>query len=49
MGEIRPNPQQPRTVFDEDALEELVGSIREVGVLQPIVVAATPATATATS
>lgn len=35
---IRPNPRQPRTVFDEDALEELVGSIREIGVLQPIVV-----------
>ncbi|HEY0215121.1 MAG TPA: ParB/RepB/Spo0J family partition protein [Cellulomonas sp.] len=35
---IRPNPKQPRTVFDEDALDELVGSIREVGVLQPIVV-----------
>jgi ParB family chromosome partitioning protein len=38
VGEIRPNPKQPRTVFDEDALDELVGSIREVGVLQPIVV-----------
>jgi len=35
---IRPNPRQPRTVFEEDALEELVSSIREVGVLQPIVV-----------
>jgi ParB family chromosome partitioning protein len=35
---IRPNPRQPRTVFDEDALDELVGSIREIGVLQPIVV-----------
>lgn len=35
---IRPNPQQPRTVFDEDALAELVGSIQEVGVLQPVVV-----------
>ncbi|MCR6688559.1 ParB/RepB/Spo0J family partition protein [Cellulomonas sp.] len=35
---IRPNPRQPRTVFDEDALEELVGSIREIGVLQPVVV-----------
>jgi ParB family chromosome partitioning protein len=38
VGQIRPNPKQPRTVFDEDALDELVGSIREVGVLQPIVV-----------
>jgi len=38
VGSIRPNPRQPRTVFDEDALEELVGSIREIGVLQPVVV-----------
>jgi ParB family chromosome partitioning protein len=35
---IRPNPSQPRTVFDEDALAELVTSIREVGLLQPVVV-----------
>ena len=35
---IEPNPQQPRQVFDEDALAELVASIREVGVLQPVVV-----------
>lgn len=35
---IRPNPKQPRTVFDEDALDELVGSIQEVGLLQPVVV-----------
>ena len=35
---IRPNPKQPRTLFDEDALAELVESIREVGLLQPIVV-----------
>ena len=35
---IRPNPRQPRTVFQEDALDELIGSIREIGVLQPIVV-----------
>ena len=40
VGSIRPNPRQPRTVFDEDALSELVGSIREIGVLQPIVVRA---------
>ncbi|MBD3780795.1 MAG: ParB/RepB/Spo0J family partition protein [Micrococcales bacterium] len=38
VGAISPNPKQPRTVFDEDALEELVGSIREIGVLQPVVV-----------
>jgi ParB family chromosome partitioning protein len=35
---IRPNPRQPRTVFDEDELAELVHSVREIGVLQPIVV-----------
>lgn len=35
---IRPNPKQPRTVFNEDALAELVESVREVGVLQPVVV-----------
>jgi len=40
VGSIRPNPRQPRTVFDEDALDELVGSIREIGVLQPVVVRA---------
>lgn len=37
-GSIVPNASQPRTVFDEDHLAELVASIREVGVLQPIVV-----------
>ncbi|ACQ82455.1 parB-like partition protein [Beutenbergia cavernae DSM 12333] len=35
---VAPNAQQPRRVFDEDDLEELAGSIREVGVLQPVVV-----------
>ncbi|WP_432523443.1 ParB/RepB/Spo0J family partition protein [Kineococcus sp. SYSU DK006] len=37
---IVPNPRQPRTVFDEDDLAELVHSVREIGVLQPIVVRA---------
>jgi ParB family chromosome partitioning protein len=37
---ITPNPRQPRSVFDEDAMAELVHSIREVGLLQPIVVRA---------
>ena len=36
--DIVPNPVQPRTEFDRDALDELMASIREVGVLQPIVV-----------
>ena len=35
---ITPNPKQPRTVFDEDALNELAASIKEVGVMQPPVV-----------
>ncbi|MET8678351.1 ParB/RepB/Spo0J family partition protein [Streptomyces sp. NPDC004647] len=35
---ITPNPRQPREVFDEDALAELVHSIQEVGLLQPVVV-----------
>ena len=35
---IEPNPQQPRTVFDEEALAELEHSIREFGLLQPVVV-----------
>ncbi len=35
---ISPNPRQPRTVFDEDAMAELVESLREVGLLQPVVV-----------
>jgi ParB family chromosome partitioning protein len=35
---ISPNPRQPRRTFDEDALDELAESIREVGLLQPVVV-----------
>jgi ParB family chromosome partitioning protein len=38
VDSIEPNAKQPRHVFDEDALEELKTSIREVGFLQPIVV-----------
>ncbi|MCX7522765.1 ParB/RepB/Spo0J family partition protein [Microbacterium sp. STN6] len=37
-ADIVPNAQQPRTEFDREALDELIVSIREVGVLQPIVV-----------
>jgi ParB family chromosome partitioning protein len=40
VGAIHPNPRQPRQVFDEDALAELTHSIREFGVLQPVVVRA---------
>ncbi|GAB3687103.1 hypothetical protein GCM10028814_28230 [Angustibacter aerolatus] len=39
---IRPNPRQPRDVFDEDAMAELVHSVREIGVLQPVVVRPVP-------
>ena len=42
---IVPNPRQPRTVFDEDELAELVHSVQEIGVLQPIVVRAAPSVA----
>ncbi|QGN58649.1 ParB/RepB/Spo0J family partition protein [Nostocoides sp. HKS02] len=42
IGSIRPNPRQPRRVFDEDDMAELVHSIREIGVLQPIVVRPIP-------
>jgi len=38
MTSIRPNPLQPRTHFDEEAMSSLASSIREVGVLQPILV-----------
>jgi ParB family transcriptional regulator, chromosome partitioning protein len=38
IDHIESNPRQPREQFDEDALAELVTSVREVGVLQPVVV-----------
>ncbi|WP_128983204.1 ParB/RepB/Spo0J family partition protein [Streptomyces roseicoloratus] len=38
LDSITPNPRQPREVFDEDALAELITSIKEVGLLQPVVV-----------
>lgn len=38
LDSIRPNPRQPREVFDEDELAELVHSVKEIGVLQPVVV-----------
>ena len=38
ISSISPNPRQPRTVFDEDALNELIASINEIGILQPPVV-----------
>ncbi|GAB3486816.1 ParB/RepB/Spo0J family partition protein [Amycolatopsis cihanbeyliensis] len=42
LGSIKPNPKQPRQVFDEEALAELEHSIREFGLMQPIVVRQLP-------
>ena len=38
LSDIRPNPNQPRTVFDEEALQELASSIKAIGIVQPITV-----------
>ena len=38
VGSIIPNPKQPRTIFDDDALEELADSIATLGLIQPITV-----------
>jgi ParB family chromosome partitioning protein len=40
IGAVQPNPHQPRQVFDEETLEGLTDSVRELGVLQPILVRA---------
>ena len=39
---IVPNPRQPRSRFDEEALQELANSIREVGLIQPLIVQQLP-------
>ena len=36
LSQISPNPDQPRTTFDEDALDELASSIKELGIIQPL-------------
>ena len=38
IGTIQQNPRQPRTHFDDSALEELATSIREHGIIQPLIV-----------
>src|SRR5690606_4892163 len=38
VSSIKPNPKQPRTEFDPDALDELAISLKEIGFLQPVVV-----------
>ena len=42
IGNIRPNSRQPRTYFDEEAMSALAASIRELGVLQPVLVKELP-------
>lgn len=42
IDSIAPNPEQPRAVFDDDALEELTASVREHGVIQPLLVTQLP-------
>lgn len=41
INQITPNPDQPRQNFDEDALEELASSIRELGIIQPLTLRST--------
>lgn len=43
LSAVTPNPRQPRQVFDQEAMAELVHSIREIGLLQPVVVRPTGA------
>ena len=38
VDQIRVNPDQPRSRFDDESLEEMANSMKEVGILQPIVV-----------
>src|ERR1017187_2349825 len=42
IGSIRPNTRQPRTYFDEEAMSALAAHIRELGVLQPVLVKELP-------
>jgi ParB family chromosome partitioning protein len=42
IDDVHPNPRQPRSSFDDGSLEELAASIRQVGLLQPIVVRESP-------
>jgi hypothetical protein len=42
IDRIRPNPNQPRTHFDPTALNELAASIREHGIIQPLIVTESP-------
>ncbi|HIT16182.1 MAG TPA: ParB/RepB/Spo0J family partition protein [Candidatus Avimuribaculum pullicola] len=41
ISQISPNPEQPRSTFDEESLEELAASIREIGIIQPLTLRST--------
>ena len=45
VGEITPNPDQPRKHFDQEALDDLTASVKEKGVLQPVIAMKNPAAA----
>ena len=36
LSKIQPNPEQPRSIFEQETLEELAASIRSIGIIQPI-------------
>jgi ParB family chromosome partitioning protein len=38
LDKLKPNPQQPRTMFDDQSIDELARSIRETGIIQPVLV-----------
>ena len=38
IDKVQPNPQQPRTIFDDQSIEELARSIKETGIIQPVLV-----------
>lgn len=38
IEKVQPNPQQPRTIFDDQSIEDLARSIRETGIIQPVLV-----------
>ncbi len=42
VGDLSPNPHQPRVYFDEESLSDLAASIRQIGVLQPLLVRQLP-------
>ena len=49
LGQLQPNPNQPRQHFDETALKELAASIKRHGIIQPLVVTPAPRANTTSS